>query len=500
MAATKPLLNTLGAVVLLLTLSLLLLGARAMLSNSSQVVVAPLVPLAVDTEAVSDRLAAAVRIATVSADESARSAQSVAAKSQALDQLHALLARVFPNVYRVMTPEIIGSHSLLFTWKGADSALKPLLLMAHQDVVPVAPGTQNDWLVPPFAGQRRDGFIWGRGAWDDKGNLLGQLEALERLISDGFQPRRTIMLASDDDEESGGSGAAAIAARLQSRGIRFEFVLDEGLLLMQDGLPGLTRPVALIGVAEKGYLSLQLRATAVPGHSSMPPPPGSTAIAQLSAALTRLDAAPFPARLEGVARQMLQTLAPEMRLPMRTALSNLWLFGPLIRGQLERDAGADAMLRTTTAITRLDAGNKDNVLPGSAVATVNFRLLPGDTVEAVTARVQQIVGPQIEVSTVGESFNPSPVVPTDSEAYKWISQTVREVFPQALVAPGLMIGATDSRYFEPLSANVFRFSPIRATIADLARFHGTNERIAESNYADLIRFYYRLIVRSAGGA
>jgi carboxypeptidase PM20D1 len=227
--------------------------------------------------------------------------------------------------------------------------------------------------VPPFSGEVKGGYVWGRGSWDDKGNLIAQMEAVEMLVASGFKPRQTIYFAYGHDEEvSGQRGAVEIAKLLQSRGVKLEFVLDEGLLITDGIMPGLAKPAALIGIAEKGYLSVVLKVPATPGHSSMPPPKGSSAIGMMSAALRRLDDEQLPANIRGVAREMFETLAPEMGGFQRVALSNLWLFGPVVQAQLEKGASTNAMLRTTTALTVVKAGNKDNVLPGLAEAVVNF--------------------------------------------------------------------------------------------------------------------------------
>ncbi len=263
-------------------------------------------------------------------------------------------------------------------------------------------------------------------------------------------------------------------------------------------MPGLSQPAALVGIAEKGYLSVVLRVPATPGHSSMPPPKGTSAIAMMSAALRASTTISCPRAIRGVAREMFDTVAPEMSGFGRVALSNLWLFGPVVQAQLEKGASTNAMLRTTTALTVVHAGNKDNVLPGVAEATVNFRLLPGDTRASITEHVKARLGSdRFELMALPGSAEPSPVSPTESASYRLIERTVREVFPGTIVAPGLMIGATDSRHFQAVSDHIYRFSPVRAKPEDLPRFHGTNERIASANLAELIRFYHRLLTQSA---
>lgn len=249
-------------------------------------------------------------------------------------------------------------------------------------------------------------------------------------------------------------------------------------------------------------MSVQLTVSATPGHSSMPPPKGSSAIAMMAAALSNLENQQMPAAIRGVAGEMFDTLAPEMGGFSRVALSNLWLFGPLVQRQLEGAGSTNAMLRTTTALTIVNAGNKDNVLPGRAEATVNFRILPGDTREGVMQHMHGAVdaavpADHLKLEALPGAKEASKVAPTGSPQYRVLNQTIREVFPDALVAPGLMVAATDSIHYEPISDHIFKFSPVRANGEDLKRFHGTNERLSVKNYLDAIRFYHRLITQMA---
>jgi len=484
----KKFLLGLLALVLLLAAAL---GINTFRKGSRQLAVEPIAKLAVDEAAVAQRLAEAVRLRTESSRDDA------GANTDQFQQFHALLQARFPLVHAKLKREVVGDLSLLYTWPGSDAQAAPVMLMAHQDVVPVAPGTEGDWAQPPYSGAIKDGFVWGRGSWDDKGNLMSQLEAVEMLLASGFTPERTIYLAFGADEEVGGlRGAAKIAALLQERKVRLDFVIDEGLLILDGVMPGLTKPAALIGVAEKGYMSVKMTLSGTPGHSSMPPPHGSSAIAMLSSALTRLDAEQMPGGIRGVAGELFDTLAPEMGGASRVVLSNLWLFRPVVQKQLEGAASTNAMLRTTTALTIVQAGNRDNVIPGRAEATVNFRLLPGDTKDQVMEHVRSKIGApavQVELSALPGAVEASKVAPTDSTQYRLLNQTIREVFPDVLVAPGLMVAGTDSQHYGVISDHVFKFSPVRANSEDLKRFHGTNERLDIGNYADAIRFYHRLI-------
>ena len=306
--------KTLWGLLALLVLLATAVAINTVRKGSRQLPVEPLAPVAVDATAVAARLAEAVRLQTLSSRDDAQ------LSADQFKALHALLQARFPRVHAALQREVVGDLSLLYTWKGADPQARPIMLMAHQDVVPVAPGTEGDWEVPPFAGEVKDGFIWGRGSWDDKGNLLSQMEAVEMLLASGYQPPRTIYLAYGADEEAGGArGAQQIAALLQQRGVRLDFVLDEGLLVLEGLMPGIAKPTALIGVAEKGYMSVVLKVSATPGHSSMPPPKGTSAIAMMSAALARLEHTQLPGGTRGMAGERFDTLAPQLDAIARAA-------------------------------------------------------------------------------------------------------------------------------------------------------------------------------------
>jgi len=207
-------------------------------------------------------LSAAIRFRTVSHQDAAQNDQ------QQWRDLRDFLERTYPATHRALKRELVNGDGLLYTWPGSDPAARPILLMAHQDVVPVEPGTESTWRYPPFDGTIAEGFVWGRGALDDKGSLILIMEAVESLLADGFQPRRTVYLASGFDEEVGGhQGSATIAALLASRGVRLEYVLDEGRAVVEGLVPDVSRPVAMIGVAEKGFVSAELTCETEGGHS-----------------------------------------------------------------------------------------------------------------------------------------------------------------------------------------------------------------------------------------
>jgi carboxypeptidase PM20D1 len=410
-----------------------------------------------------------------------------------LRNFHAFLAKSFPRVHAQLTKEIVNDHSLLYTWKGKDDRLKPILLMAHMDVVPVDPATEKSWTHAPFSGQVADGYVWGRGTMDDKASVLGILEAVERLLADGFQPQRTVYLAFGHDEEIGGNdGAAKIAELLRSRRIELDFVLDEGMNILSGVIDGISAPVALIGIAEKGYLSLRLTVETPGGHSSIPP--ADTAIGMVSRALQKLETAPFPANLRGPTRQMFEFLGPEMAWPRKSALANLWLFEPFVTKQLTGSPLTNAIVRTTLAPTIFHAGVKENVLPTHAEAVINLRILPGETIRGTTEQVRTTIhDARIKITPLPLQMEPSGVSEIASAGFKTLQRTIGETAPEVIVAPALLVAATDSRYYAALTKNIFRFLPMTLTRKDTERYHGIDERISIADYLRCVRFYAQLV-------
>ncbi|MEZ4470468.1 MAG: M20 family peptidase [bacterium] len=460
------------------------LVTRTLLVTSRQITAPPAPAVAFDLDAAAERLALAIRIPTVSHDDAAED------DAAAFARLHAFLAEAYPRLHAAATREVVEGRELLYTWPGRDAAAPPILFLAHQDVVPVDDAAA--WTHPPFGGVQADGFIWGRGALDDKNGILAWMEAAETLLAQGFQPAATIYLAFGSDEESGGAGARKLATILKNRGVRPRLVLDEGGVIGEGLVPGLDRPVALIGIAEKGYLTLGLTARDVGGHSSQPPP--QTAVGRLARAISRLEADPFPMRIDGAARHFMDWLAPELGFGQRLALANRWLLGPVIERIYARKRSTAASLRTTTAATRIVGGTKENTLPTEATARVNFRLLPGDDAASVEARVRAVINDdEVTIERVGPVAEPSALTDPDGPGFRWLQRAAAEVIPDALVIPYLMLGYTDARAYADLSDQVLRFSAVRFDDADLRRFHGTDERISRERYAEQIRFAIRML-------
>ena len=400
----------------------------------------------------------------------------------------------------ILDKEVINKFSLIYKWHGKNSKLKPILLMGHTDVIPIEEQSLDSWIEKPFSGEIKDAYIWGRGTLDDKLNVFGILEAIEAMLKENYQPNRTIYLAFGHDEEVGGrNGAKAQVEWFKKRGIDFEYILDEGSIILEKALPGLAAPAALIGIAEKGYTTLALSVNLKNGgHSSMPLK--ETAIGILSKALSTLEANPFPAKIDGATRKLLEYTGPEMNTMYKAIFANLWLFEPLLKKQFSKSPVSNAVLRTTTAITMIRGGIRENVLPSTASAKINFRILPGETVNTVVDYVRKTIDTDKVIvnrpKKASFSSNPSKLSDINSFGYNVIQNTIQELFPAVVVAPSLVVAGTDSRHYEDLSDNIFRFTPMQLGNIDLKRIHGINERISIENYKQVIRFYRRLIENS----
>jgi len=427
------------------------------------------------------RLVEAIRIRTIS--------RAVGAQDTAeLQHLQAWLATAYPQMHRVARREVLPSGALIFVWRGRNPALRPLVLMAHQDVVPADEVTR--WRQSPFGGIIRDGVIWGRGAIDDKSSLVAIMEAAESLAAVKHMPERDLILIFGNDEEIGGTGAREAASWLEARGVRPWFVLDEGSLAITDH-PVTHRPAALVGVSEKGYLTLRLDATADGGHSSAPP--DRAAVDDLAKATLAVSNDPFPRHYRGATRQMLEALAPEAPLVTRIAIANSWLFESLLRGAVGATPQGAAMLHTTIALTMLRGSAKENVLPSTASAWINFRIAPEDSVNSVTAHVRHALKDQkIKIAVVGQPQDPSAASPVDSDGFRFLAGVIRGQFDMPVV-PAPVIAQTDSRALHNVTSAVYRFQPITLAIQDTDMLHGINERISVRDFARMITFYQTLI-------
>jgi carboxypeptidase PM20D1 len=489
MAARKILWGAPAILVLLVVIVLIrTLTYRAETAIPPPVALAAPVPI--DVHQAAAHLGQAIRFQTVSHQDPKQD------DPKAWDDQRAWLQATYPKFHTVAQREVIGGGALIYTWKGTDPSLQPVVLMAHQDVVPISPGTEGLWKAPPFSGALLDGAVWGRGSIDDKGSLIAIMEACETLADRGFIPKRTIMIVSGEHEETDGGSIDKVAALLAKRDVHALFVLDEGLSII-DGNPITGKSAALIGVAEKGYATLKVTAKGAGGHSSTPPK--STAVVTLARAVVAIADKPFPLRIDGPTEGMLKALAPQMPFMTRMAVANTWLFGPLVINKFAASAAGASQLHTTIAPTMLQGSPKDNVLPEEATARINYRIYPGQTVDDVMARAASAVGDiPVKLKWEGRANNPSGVASTNSGAYRTIAALTQDM-DHVPSAPALMIAATDSYHMSPVAMDIYKFEATRGSLKDIEMIHGTNEHLSLENLNRLTEFFARLMATTGAG-
>jgi carboxypeptidase PM20D1 len=430
-----------------------------------------------------DKLRALVRIPTVSRPDPAD------VDVAAFDDLLAELERQFPLLHERLELTRVNRHGLLFHWPGRSDS-RPVVLMAHLDVVPV--DETASWTHPAFEAVVADGAVWGRGTLDDKGAVVGICEAVERLLADGHRPAQEIWLSFGADEEVSGQCAPAAVEVLRERGVEPWFVLDEGGAVAHGAFPGVAAPLAVVGVTEKGNTTLELRAEGRGGHSSTPV--RMDTVARLARAILRLDNTPFPAHVHAPTLEMLERVAPHAPAYVRPLLANAHRApGLLARAMTSAGPETTAMVRTTAAVTTLEGSTALNAIACTARAGVNVRVLVGDTVTSVAEHVRRAIRDDTITVDVIEPGEASPVSPTDDDAFRLVTSTIEDCFPDAVATPYIMLGATDSRFFTAICPRVYRFTPFRMSKAQRASLHSYDEHLGVADLVDGVAWYRRLI-------
>jgi carboxypeptidase PM20D1 len=438
------------------------------------------------------RFASGIRYKTVS---------KAADESHNLDEFfafHEHIASSYPLLEATLVKNKIGISSLLYEWCGKDVSKPAAMLMAHIDVYPVEDVDLPKWCCDPFEGKIDHTHLWGRGSWDDKASLFSILEAVESLIENQWQPERTIYLAFGSDEAVGGTrDVIKIANYLRQKGANIEFMMVEGLVITDGILPGVKQPVALVGIAEKGYLSIKLEKITDPAFASSPPPVGETAAGSLSLRVNNLLMKNFEPHLNTVVKSMFTAIAPYSKGIFKLILSNLWAFQNLLVSQLKKSPTSVATIKTTVSMTAFHCENNDNMLPNIATCILNIRMLPGETIKGTVNKISELINDDsIGIEVLPGSHAPSPIESTATSTYKLVSESIKKSFDGVLVAPGLMVGATAARHFYDICSHIYRFTPIKAKQEDLPRFHGNNERISIDDFQQAINFYRNLLLNS----
>lgn len=416
------------------------------------------------------------------------------------DAFHAFLEEAFPLIHKNLKKEVIQEASLIYHWKGKRDDLEPIALLAHQDVVPISEGTEQDWTYAPFSGHNDGEFIWGRGALDMKNHLIGVMDAVETLLEEGFQPERDVYLLFGQDEEvvaSENGGAKTIMKTLKDRGIHLDSVLDEGGAIIPVDVKGILNNKELIGIgiAEKGYTDIEITVNSKGGHSSQPPV--HSGLGELANVIRDLENNQFKAELMPFVKDLFSNIGKNCTYPARLLTCNLDYLQPVLKFGMTKIPVAACLVRTTTAVTMAQGSPAANVLPQKASVIVNFRQMPGVTVQDVVDHIRKVCrNKDIEIKVL-KAKEASKFSPTDSRAFKIIEELCMQENKNSIVAPYLVMGGTDACYYEPICENIYRYAPYKVSVALLRCTHGTNERIPVDAVAPGVKFFKRYIRRAS---
>ncbi|MDR1409396.1 MAG: M20/M25/M40 family metallo-hydrolase [Oscillospiraceae bacterium] len=443
----------------------------------------------VDETRAIESIAQAIRIPTISYPENDK------VDWEEFARFRDFLAERYPLITQNLEREIVADASVLYRWKGANPALDPIAMLSHQDVVPVTPGTEDDWEHPAFSGYNDGNFLWGRGALDMKNHLICVMEAVETLLVEGFVPERDVYLCFGHDEEVVGSenaGALAIAKLLQSRGVCLAGVLDEGGAWLKATVPHVMDAwLAGIGISEKGYADFEIAVNAKGGHSSAPP--NHSALGQLAVAIRDVEKHQFKTKLFPFLIQLIENVGRVSSYPVKLLLCNTRLIKPVIRAIMKRIPMAACMVRTTTAATMAQGSPACNVLPQRASAIFNFRMLPGTTIEDVEKHLHKIIrNKEVEINFV-KGKEASPFSSTESRAFNTIARLCKQMNDKSIIAPYLVMGGTDACFYEIICESVNRFSPFEVTAELMGTTHATNERIPIATVGKGVAFFKRYL-------
>jgi carboxypeptidase PM20D1 len=399
-----------------------------------------------------------------------------------------LIQDLYPHMASGCKREIVRNE-VIYLYKGM-SSVSPAVLMAHYDVVPA--DETAGWAHPPFSGDIGEGRVWGRGTLDTKCTLCAALEAAEKLLDSGFVPQNDIYFCFGGDEETKGLDAQEAVCLLKQRNVYPSLVLDEGGAVIRGDILGIKGPFALIGLAEKGYMDVELVVRSAGGHTSVPPKVNPTSV--MAEAIKRINSNPFDFKMNDMSKALIATVSKYASFRYRFVFANYWLFGGLVRHVIRKTGQElDALSRTTGAVTMLEASPAPNVIPSKVRAVANFRIAYQSSCDETLLRIQETLSDlDIEINILtGEE--PSKMSIMDCPGFEKVKNAILGTWGKAAIFPYLMMAGTDARRFTEISDSVYRFSPLELSRKDLSSIHGVNESIDCEMFGKSVEFYVELI-------
>lgn len=472
----------LGIVLSLFVAFLAIILIRAALFNPKEQLVAAGDAISLDEDKIVSDMQELIRCKTISYND-----EKMVDKKE-FQKFQNLLPTLYPKVHEVCTLHRIGVNGLLYHWKGLEAG-DPTVLMSHYDVVPVE---AEQWERDPFAADLVDGVLWGRGTLDTKGTLCGILEAAEKLMKEGYTPRKDIYLAFSGQEEINGPTCPEMVNWFKKQGIHPAMVVDEGGAVVEKVFPGVSGECALIGIAEKGFTNIELKEKSRGGHASTPPM--HTIVGELAQAVVDIEGHPFKRQLTKPVKEMLDTLGRRSTFAYKILFANLWCFEGLFDMVCKMSGGElNAMMRTTCAVTKMEGSKAFNVIPPKASVGMNLRLMGKDTYDFAKSYLEKVIhNPNIEVE-VFEGRNPSIESDTDCQEWRKLCQVAKDTWPDAIVSPYLMMACSDSWYYCDITDRIYKFSAMKLSKEERGMIHGNNERVPVKTLVRTVEFYVRLM-------
>lgn len=464
----KKLLGLLLVFILLVIIVILLFNTLTVHSKQSQVV--PVEPMSLNTKAIG-RLAQAIKLPTVS---------TPVMDTTAFKEFKTFIKQKFATIFThtAFEHQYINEFSSIIKWNGRNPNKKPVLFLAHQDVLDPDLKTIPEWSYNPFLGKLKNDKIWGRGTIEGKVSVLAILEALKLMIAENWVPERTLYCVfTHDSYQTTEPSAKAVAWMFQQAGIEFELGLATGNGLFDEGIMGVEQPMALVGIAAKNSINIKLKAK-------------NKDLTTLKNASQRLETSILHNDLNrGIANDFWRYLAPEMPFNQRLVATNLWLLEWVAQQNIIEDKVAQAALQSTIELEKLQ---KKNTKPVEGL--LQTQLLVDWTKESLEAQLKEWIGENtIELEVLSNGAYARQRAPTTGYSFELLQTTIKEVFANLLVIPTTRFKNTDASYFSNLTDKLYYFSPIKQTTQTLLEPNPIDDAIGFKNYQELIQFYYQLI-------